>query len=195
MRRIFTLLVVVAAATLSVGGCSSDSDGGGGSAGSANGQCKGDYAALTQSELDTKTAATGKCVTDVATICGYDVTTAAEECGADCYKNKALDDSIQNACVSSCITGSVALSDACLGCYVTDVGCARSHCLLQCGLDATSASCLACRVANGCAPTFFSCSGLPNEVSDTGAAGAGDMPAAGGAAGADTAPAAGAAGI
>lgn len=204
MRRFFTLLVAVAAATLSVGGCSSSDSagggGGGGSAGSANGQCKGDYAALTQSELDAKTASKGKCVADVPAICGNDVTTTAEDCGADCYKNKAPDDATQNACVSSCITGIVALSDGCVGCYITDVGCARDHCLLTCGLAPTGAACLSCRIANGCAPAFFSCSGLPDEVTDTGAAGAGG---AGGAVGAecscsgapDTTPPAGAAGI
>jgi hypothetical protein len=187
MRRLMTLLVAVTAATLSVGGCSSDS--GGGSAGSANGQCKGDYAALTQSELDAKVAPKGGCAADVAAICGNDVTTTAEECGADCYMNTAPDDATQNKCVSTCITGTVPLSAACLGCYITDVGCARDHCLLACGLAPTSPGCLSCRVANGCAPDFFSCSGLPDEVGDTGAAGAG------GASGADTTPAAGAAGI
>jgi hypothetical protein len=193
MRGFFTLLVAVAAATLSVGGCSSDS---GGSTAPANGQCKGDYAALTQSVLDAKTASNGKCVADVAAVCSNDVTTIAEQCGGDCFMNMAPDDATQDKCVSSCMTDSVSLSDGCLGCYIADIGCARDHCKLPCGLAPTSASCLSCRVANGCAPDFFSCSGLPNEVTDTGAAGAGGAdatPAAGGAA--DTAPAAGAAGI
>ena len=195
MRVFFTLLVAVAAATLSVGGCSSDSTG---SAAPANGQCKGDYAALTQSELDAKTASNGKCVADVAALCGTDVTTITEQCGADCFMNMAPDKATQDTCVSSCIANNVTLSDACLGCYVTDVGCARDHCKLPCGIAPTSAACLSCRVANGCAPDFFSCSGLPDEVSGTGAAGAGgagDTPAAGGATGADNTPLAGAAGI
>ncbi|HEX3854136.1 MAG TPA: hypothetical protein VHW01_24400 [Polyangiaceae bacterium] len=195
MRRFMTLLVAVAAATLSVGGCSSDSDGGGGSAGSANGQCKGDYAALTQSELDAKVAPKGGCAADVVAICGNNVTTAAEECGADCFMNMAADDATQDKCVSSCIGAALPLSDSCLACYVTDVGCARDNCKVICGIAPTSADCLTCRVTNGCTAAFFSCSGLPDEVTDTGAGGAGDTPAVGGAAGADTAPAAGAAGI
>ncbi len=190
MRRFLMLLVAVAAATLSVGGCSSDSSSSsGGSAGSANGQCKGDYAALTQSELDAKVATKGGCIADVVAICGNDVTTTTEECGADCYMNMAADDATQDKCVSSCVAGSIPLSDSCLVCYVADVGCARDNCKLICGLQPTSASCLSCRVSNGCTAAFFSCSGLPDEVTDTGAAGAG------GAADAEPTPAAGAAGI
>jgi hypothetical protein len=185
MRRFMTLLVAVAAASLSVGGCSSDSDNSGGSAGSSNGQCLGDYAAVTQSELGAKVASKAGCAADVAAICGNDVTTTTEECGADCYMNMAADDATQDKCVSSCVLGSIALSDSCLACYVADVGCARDNCKVICGIAPTSASCLSCRVSNGCTAAFFSCSGLPDEVTDTGAAGAG---------GADTAPAAGAAG-
>jgi hypothetical protein len=196
MRRFMTLLVVVTAATLSVGACSSDSDAGGGSAGSANGQCKGDYAALTQSELDAKVVSKGGCAADVVVICGNDVTTAAEECGADCFMNMAADDATQDKCVSSCIGGGLPLSDSCLACYVSDVACARNNCKVICGIAPTSPNCLSCRVANGCTEAFFSCSGLPDEVTNTGAAGAGGTDTAPGAGGAaDTTPAAGAAGI
>ena len=184
MRTFFTILVAGSAAAFLVGGCSSDSDSGAGSAG--DGQCHGDYAALTQSQLDAKLDSAGKCAggSDSVAICGSDVTTTAEQCGADCYKNQAPDDATQDTCVKTCISGSVALSAGCLECYITDVACARDHCLLQCGLDATGEACYECRVKNGCASGFFGCSGLPNEAGAGNAAGAGgEDEAAGGAAG------------
>ena len=190
MRRIFSLAVAAITALLSVGACSSDD----GSGSAENGQCQGDYAALTRAELAAKTTSAGKCAGDVGAVCSNDVTVTAEQCGSDCFKNEDPDDATQDTCVSKCISANLSpsLSAGCLNCYIADVGCARDHCLLACGIHPTSTECSDCRVANGCAPTFFSCSGLPDEVS--GAGGAGDAPGAGGAAGADGIRVAGASG-
>jgi hypothetical protein len=208
MRPIFTLVVAAAAATLSVGACSSDSGGGSagsdsagaagsdsaGAPGSDSVQCQGDYAALTQAELEAKISSAGKCAGDGVAVCSNDVTVTAEQCGSDCFKNADPDGATQDKCVSTCISGLLnpSLSAGCLSCYIADVGCARDHCLLDCGIHPTSSECLGCRVAHGCAPTFFSCSGLPDQVGAAG--GAGNAPGAGGAAGADAIPVAGAAG-
>ncbi len=205
MRSFIAVLVAVAAGSLSVGACSSDSAGGGGGAGAGSTMCHGDYAALTETEFDSQLNSAGKCTgaSDSAIECSNDVTTLAEECGADCFKNEAPDDATQDGCVKDCLSTSTTspLSAACTACYITDVGCARDHCKVLCGVAPTSDGCYDCRVQNGCVAAFFPCSGLPNERDLPGAGGAGDAAGASGVseAGAggtgDQAAAAGAAGL
>lgn len=195
MRSLIAILVAVAAGSLSVGACSSDE-----SSNPTGGMCQGSYAALTQAELDAQLDPAGKCANDKdsAIECTNDVTTLAEQCGADCFKNQDPDDATQDACVKDCLGTSTTspLSAACTDCYIADVGCARDHCLLKCGVAPTSEGCYQCRIDNGCVAAFFPCSGLPNEraiPNGNGNAGAGglggtDMTAAGaGAAGAEPA--------
>jgi hypothetical protein len=182
MRGIFTFVFAATVATLAAGGCSSDSPAGTGAT-----QCTGDYAALTPAQFESQLSSSGKCAgaSDSAVVCGNDVTTIAEQCGDDCFNTKALDDATQDACTKSCIEAGTTptLSSACIGCYVTDVGCARDHCLLICGTDPTGSACLSCRISNGCAQAFFACSGLPSGGIGSGEAGAGgasgEVPAAG----------------
>lgn len=183
MRSFIAVLVAVAAGSLSVGACSSGDDSGG-AAGAGTGMCHGDYAALTETQFNSQLDPAGQCAgkSDSAIECSNDVTTLAEQCGADCYKNEAPDDKTQDACVKDCLSTSTTspLSDACTACYITDVGCARDHCLVLCGVAPTSEGCYQCRVSNGCVAAFFPCSGLPNERDLPGAGGAGDAAGASG---------------
>jgi hypothetical protein len=124
------------------------------------------YTNLTQSAFTAKVSSSGKCAgaSDVTAICTNDVTTAAEECGGACYKMAPTSTgAMQDACTSSCLASMVtpALSADCMGCYVTDVGCARDHCLVQCGIAPTSKTCADCRETNGCVSAFYSCAGVP----------------------------------
>jgi hypothetical protein len=192
MHRLITLACAVTAATLIVVGCGSSDDsssssngGSGGSGGtSANAQCVGDYSDLTQSAFTAKLASDGKCIdaSDATVVCTNDVTKTAETCGGDCYK-KGGDSAAQDACTSDCLNGNLTptLSADCLACYVADVGCARTHCLLQCGVAPTSSACATCRQTNGCVDAFYSCSGVPLPASAAagGSGGAAPMGAAG----------------
>ncbi|MEP7051599.1 MAG: hypothetical protein ABJB12_14655 [Pseudomonadota bacterium] len=176
MRSFITVLFAVTAGALSVGACSSDE-----TSGATGGMCKGSYAALTQAELDAQLDPAGNCANskDSAIECSNDVTTLAEECGADCFKNEDPADAKQDACVKDCLSTSTtpSLSAACTECYIADVGCARDHCLIKCGTAPTSEACYQCRVDNGCVAAFFPCSGLPNEraVPSGGAGAPGDV--------------------
>jgi hypothetical protein len=188
MRGFITLLGAVAAATLSVVGCGSDSVTPAGSAGATGDvQCHGDYSVLKQSQFDALVDSSGKCAgaSDRTALCAQDITTLAEQCGGGCFQSAASDDAAQATCVAVCINhgASLALSVACVDCYVADVACARDNCALQCGLAPTSATCAACRVDAHCAPDFFACSGLPGQSSEPGAGGAGGDNSQAGAAG------------
>ena len=201
MRSLMAVLFVTAAGSLSVGACSSDGDDSAGAAGTGDSSmCHGDYAALTHSEFNAQLDSAGKCANskDSAIECANDVTTLAEQCGGDCFKNEAPDDKTQDACVTDCLSTSTTspLSDACTACYIADIGCARDHCLLKCGVEPTSEKCYECRVANGCVAAFFPCSGLPNEraLPGTGAAGASGVGTGGAAGAGDQAATAGATG-
>ncbi len=196
MHRLITLACAVTAATLMVVGCgssddsSSSSNGGSGGTGTGtNAQCLGDNADQTQITITAKLASDGKCIdsSDATVVCTNDVTKTAETCGGDCYK-KGGDATAQDACTSTCLNGNLTppLSADCLGCYVADVGCARTHCLLQCGIAPTSPACATCRQTNGCVDAFYSCGGVPVPVPASAAAGgsggsggAGSMGAAG----------------
>lgn len=189
MHRFITFACAVTAATLLVVGCGSDSDdsssGGGGSGGSgasagsgggsSSAQCVGVYADLTQTSFTSKLATDGKCIaaSDATAVCTKDVTKTTAQCGASCYATAEKTDAAQDACTSSCISGSITLSADCLGCYLTDVACSRKHCLLMCGTAPTSAACATCRQENGCADTFYSCSGLPLPSAGGGSGGTG----------------------
>jgi hypothetical protein len=52
-------------------------------------------------------------------------------------------------------------TDACLACFLDSADCAREQCLTEC-LGGDSDTCDACREENGCTPTYYECSGLPN---------------------------------
>jgi hypothetical protein len=205
MHRFITFACAVTAATLLVVGCGSDSDdsssGGGGSGGSggsgggsSNAQCVGVYADLTQAMFTSKLATAGKCIgdSDATAVCTKDVTKTTAQCGASCYATAEKTDAAQDACTSSCISDMITLTSDCLGCYLTDVACSRKHCLLMCGTAPTSAGCATCRQENGCADTFYSCSGLPLP-SGSGASGGSGGGTSTGAAG-DTSTSAGAGG-
>jgi hypothetical protein len=165
MHRFITLACAVTAATLVVVGCGSSDDSsspssGGSGGSSSDAQCKGDYADLTQSVFTAQVSASGKCVSDVTTLCSNDVTTDAENCGSDCFKMNAKD---QDGCVTTCLASTVtpALSNDCTSCYVADIACARSNCLISCGTAPASQGCADCRVMYGCVAAFYPCSGLP----------------------------------
>jgi len=177
MRGLFTLASAVTVATLWVVACSSSSDMGaantggsgasGGSGGSGGGaadvQCLGSYADLTQSAFSAQLKSSGSCISssDATAICGNDVTKAAEDCGGSCFKTGG-DAAAQDACTKTCLEMLTPTpSSACLDCYVADVGCARTNCLLSCGLTPTSQACADCRDQNGCVTAFYGCSGLP----------------------------------
>ncbi len=182
MRRLSMFLVSAVAAALALAGCSSDSDAGGnpgGSAGAGAMQCVGLYAGVSAADFDDQTTSGKGCSTDIAPICSNDVTALVGTCGKTCFLQAASDDDSQAACVAPCIMQAVTmpkmLSDSCIDCYVQDVACARDLCLSTCGITPGSAECAQCRAANGCAASFYNCSGLPVPAgTDLGSAGAGD---------------------
>jgi len=185
MQRLITLVSSLVAVSLIAVGCGSDGNSGtpnaGGSGGSAGSnsvtQCVGHYSDLTETVFAANATAGGMCVNpgDLGSICINDLTTIAGTCGIACLTSVAQDAATQNACVSSCLDSKVApaLGGDCRDCYVTDVQCARDKCQLDC-LSPSSAKCDACRQAKGCAPAFYSCTGLPvpGSVVGIGAGGA-----------------------
>lgn len=188
MRGFITLLAAVATATLSVVGCGSDSVTPAASAGApGDAQCHGDYAVLKQSQFNALVDASGQCAgaSDRTSVCAQDTTTLAEQCGGGCFSSAASDGASQATCVTTCINhgASLALSAACVDCYVADVACARDNCAIQCGVAPTSATCATCRADAHCAQDFFTCSGLPGPSSEPGAGGAGNDDSVAGAAG------------
>ncbi|MEO6603692.1 MAG: hypothetical protein ABIQ16_27660 [Polyangiaceae bacterium] len=162
MRRFSMFLGSAIAAAIAVAGCGSDNDSG---SQNAPGQCVGTYSDFTTTQFDDQTTSGKGCSLDAASICSNDVTSLVGTCGKTCYLQAAQDDASQAACVSPCImqkvTSPKALSDSCVDCYVEDVACARDKCFAQCGLTPGSPDCAKCRVDNGCASTFYGCSGLP----------------------------------
>ncbi len=202
MRHLITLLSAVAAVTILVVGCSSSSDnsstssgGAGGSAGGGAGtsaggstsdaKCVGTYAGLTQTTFNAQVTSAGKCAdaSDESSICTNDVTTIAEQCGASCYATAGTASSAQDTCNTTCLSTMItpALSSDCQTCYLSDITCARTNCLVTCGIAPTSQGCMACRQMNGCVDAFYGCAGVPMPSGSpaTGSAGAGDEPTAG----------------
>ncbi|HEX3776857.1 MAG TPA: hypothetical protein VHV51_20435 [Polyangiaceae bacterium] len=187
MQRFITLVCAVSAVAFAVVACgssddSSGSSNNGGSAGSSSvTQCVGAFSTLTENALSAQTASAGKCASksDVASICSNDVNSAAETCGTSCFPMSGD----QDACVSQCLNSMVlpVLSDACVSCYVADVGCARTHCAVQCVGDASGKVCMSCRQDAGCIDAFYDCTGLPNPAGNTsgGSGGSGGGSAAG----------------
>lgn len=172
MRRFFMLTIAATTAVLSAIGCGSDSDGGNG--GNTATQCLGNNAEFTPAEFLALTEPGKGCSSesDVNTVCSNDMPLVAGTCGKGC-----LSMSDQATCVAGCIQDAVThgnsqpLSAACLTCYGTDVDCARTNCLSQCGLGPTSEACANCRVEKGCAEAFYNCSGLPEPTGAAGASG------------------------
>ncbi|HYQ45193.1 MAG TPA: hypothetical protein VER11_24570 [Polyangiaceae bacterium] len=177
MRRYFMLVVATTAAVLSAIGCGSDSDGGG-DGGNTLTQCLGNNAEFTPEEFLAQTADGKGCssASDVNTVCSNDMPLVAGTCGKGC-----LGMSDEATCVAGCIQDAVThgnskpLSNSCLTCYGADVDCARTQCLVPCGLGPTSAECATCRVEKGCAAAFYDCSGLPQPTGVPGAGGQGDF--------------------
>ena len=179
MRSRSILLPVVATAVVSVVmavGCGGDDDddaggagtggtGTGGGAGSGGaGTCKGVYADKTQAQI-TAEAGDGECTsaTDIAAVCANDINTVAASCGLSCFAQGG-DDATQLQCNTDCVTAATDPdpSDACIGCYVQSVACARENCVNQCVSDPTADACIQCRLDAGCTGNFYnSCSGLP----------------------------------
>jgi hypothetical protein len=127
-------------------------------------QCVGPYADQTQVQFTAGLATTGACIStaDSNAVCQNDVTTFTGKCGVDCVSMGGTQEAI-GACTLACIKDKTAPdpSDACLSCYITDVGCATSHCLSDCLADPKGQPCFMCRVANHCAQDFYACTGMP----------------------------------
>lgn len=178
MRLLSMFLGLSIIGSLAVAGCGSDSDSGtqntAGTAGAAATQCAGIYAEFSASAFATGTTSGKGCAADEAEICGTDVTTIVGTVGASCYQNPDHSDGAQDACVQAGIADQLkTLSAACTNCYVADVACARDKCLADCGLSPGSVKCAQCRAENGCASSFYDCSGLPVPTgTDLGGAGA-----------------------
>jgi len=197
MRILSTLLIVTTSAVVSLVGCGSDSDGGsankggganggganggsannGGSAGSSLAQCLGINAEFTPAEFLAQTSKGKACASDVGSVCDNDLPVVGGECGKGCLGMG--DDAAQAVCVAGCIQDDLAsakskpLSEGCMACYTGDIACARTNCLLKCGLDPTSDTCLMCRIENGCVAGFYACSGLPLPGTSGGSGGEG----------------------
>ena len=192
MRGFFTLASAAIAVALWMVGCNSDNDSvatsRGGSAGSAGGgsdaKCGGVYADLSLSVFESKLSSSGSCIgpSDAPTICAIDVTKIAEECGGSCFKTAASDSAAQDTCNTNCLNSMITPTPSgdCLACYVADITCARTNCLLSCGLMPTSQACADCRDLHGCVSAFYNCSGLPLPTgSGSGGSGSGGSSNAG----------------
>ena len=177
MRRILTLLVAATTAALSVVGCGSDGDSSptGAAGASSATQCVGIYADKSASAFADALDATKACADDAATLCSNDMVSIVGTCGKTCALQAAQTEAAQAECNASCIAEKIpstskALSEACVGCYTNDVGCARVKCFTEC-LTPASEACAVCRVENGCASAFYQCSGLPSPTGSSPGAG------------------------
>ncbi|MCA9599700.1 MAG: hypothetical protein KC776_40605, partial [Myxococcales bacterium] len=62
-------------------------------------------------------------------------------------------------CIPTCMSSNYGLGAACAGCYESNLTCMVDNCA-SCGLDPTSAECMAC-FATHCGASFLACSGWP----------------------------------
>jgi len=187
MRHLFTCVAAATTVALSLLGCGSDSDSGssnhggagGGAGASAIAQCVGNNEEFTPAEFLAQTAPGKACSgsSDVSSVCANNLPVIGGTCGKSCLS--AGDDSQQALCVAGCIQAalddskSARLSDECVTCYVTDIGCAKSKCLGQCAVDPASPACFTCRTDAGCVAAFYDCSGLPEPGASDGGGGEG----------------------
>jgi hypothetical protein len=184
MRRLSLLIGSFIVGCGLVSACGSDSTsstptgtaGAGGTGGGAA-SCVGSYADLTPAAFAAAVTAGLGCSAsaDTSLICGNDVTTLTGMCGVQCYQAHFGDEPGIKSCTADCVNSMLPspLSTSCSDCYTTDVICTAKNCAASgCLTDPAGSACVSCRVQFGCAPGFYTCSGLPLPGTPIGAAGA-----------------------
>jgi hypothetical protein len=129
MKAISTVTPVLLALFLAAA-CGDDDDSTGGGTMT---KCKVPYEDKTAVSLKAGTATTGKCASDIATICGTNMISVASSCGVSCKESSDVP-AEQLACAKKCIqmNASPSPSDDCTSCYVADVACSIQFCLTEC---------------------------------------------------------------
>ena len=79
-----------------------------------------------------------------------------------CYIDGNTEDGVYTDCIKQTINDpdGVNLSTGCTDCYTETALCAKDFCDIEC-LGPSDNDCATCREENGCTPTFYACSGLP----------------------------------
>lgn len=67
------------------------------------------------------------------------------------------------ACTTEKLMAKYGLTEGCSTCFAEVLACLVEECLLKCGADPSSYDCTCCKQIKGCTPTFFTCSGLPDD--------------------------------
>ena len=109
-------------------------------------------------------AAAGACMnpSDLEAHNAQDIPELVITTAKDCYLAGNTEDGDYTSCIKLKINdpATVDLTVGCTDCYTETAICAKMYCDIEC-LGPSVDKCADCREENGCTPTFYECSGLP----------------------------------
>lgn len=124
--------------------------------------CGGSHCQETQAELKAGLSPSGACKTDmeVSTFCNLKAVNEVRTCAVSNFGNTMAGQTCARQKLPE-------VSPACLQCYLDSAECAGNKCLLECFMatnESNTGPCDACRVAQGCISSFYSCAGFRDPI-------------------------------